>query len=854
MVTPPLPDPARWKRVTQITAEALDLPPEERSSWLRDACADDEALRREVESLLAADAGAGRFLETAAIARDGAAEAVVGVARESLGLVAGRRVGPYRIVRELGHGGMGVVYLAERADLAFEKEVAIKVVRGGFPRELALQRFRDERRILATLDHPNIARLLDGGALADGLSYFVMEYVDGVALDAYCEAAELPVTERLRLFGQVCAAVQYAHQRLVIHRDIKSRNILVTVTGTPKLLDFGIAKFLDRELADGQQTQTALRTFTPDNASPEQIRGEPVTVSTDVYSLGILLYRLLTGRGPYRADLKTETAMLRAVCDEEPVRPSDAVANPRRRRELCGDLDLIVLKALRKDAGRRYASVEQLAQDVERHLDRLPILAAPDEWSYRSRKFVRRHWASVGATAAVIVALGAGAATTWWQAQRAERRFNDVRQLAHTFIFDIHDEVEKLPGSTTARKLLVTNALTYLDSLATEAGGDASLQRELATSYERMADVLGRPHMANLGDLHGALAAYRKAQAARERLLTADPGSPDLRRDLSTTSSKMARVLHLAGDLPAGLEEARKASRIEEALVAADATPAAALRLATSYTVEGYLLGASKLTRESVDRFRQATVILEPLQSTAGVEFQMQLARTYTDFGTVLCLGAPVAGLVPDPKVCLEMFQRANAIEEPLARADPTNVRLQRSVFAGTVQIGDGFVSLGDLPSAIGYFRRACAAGERLAATDAANLQAQSDFALACERLGTSLAQTGGAAEAVGLLQRSSRTLAPVLAADPSNHGSRARAANATIGLGFAHAALAAEPGLSTDARAGHWREAKAAFHDGLVFWTEMRDNGLVPGTEGDAPDRLAREIAKCDAALARLR
>ena len=326
------------------------------------------------------------------------------------------------------------------------------------------------------------------------------------------------------------------------------------------------------------------------------------------------------------------------------------MTDARRRRDLRGDLDLIALKALRKDAERRYWSVDQLAQDVQRHLHGRPILAAPDAWSYRSRKFVRRHWVGVGATVAVIMALGAGAATTWWQAQRADRRFNDVRQLAHTFIFDIHDEVEKLPGSTTARKLLVTNALSYLDSLASEAEGDSSLQRELATSYEKMADVLGRPNTANLGDLPGALTAYRKAQAARARLLAADAGNAGLRRDLSTTSSKMARVMHLAGDLPAGLEEARKASRIEEALVASDPAPPAALRLAASYTVEGYLLGASKLTRESVDRFRGAIAILQPLQSSGGFEFRVQLARTYTDFGTLLCLGAPVPAWCPIQK------------------------------------------------------------------------------------------------------------------------------------------------------------------------------------------------------------
>jgi tetratricopeptide (TPR) repeat protein len=315
----------------------------------------------------------------------------------------------------------------------------------------------------------------------------------------------------------------------------------------------------------------------------------------------------------------------------------------------------------------------------------------------------------------------------------------------------------------------------------------------------------------------------------------------------------MARALHLAGDLSAGLEEARKASRIEEALAAADPAPAARLRLATSYTAEGFLLGASKRTRESVERFRQATAVLEPLQS-AGEEFQLQLGLTYSDFGSVLCSAAPVAGLVPDPKGCLELYRRSNAIEERLARADPSNLRLQRSVFAGAVQVGDAFVSLRDLPSAIDYFRRACAAGERLAAMDAANLQAQSDFAVACERLGTSLAQTGGAAEALRLLDRSLRILEPILAADKGNLGTRARVANTRIGLGFAHAALGVNSAFSTDVRAGHWREARAGFHDGLVFWAEMRDTGMASGTEGDIPDQLAREIAKCDEALTRRR
>ena len=218
----------------------------------------------------------------------------------------------------------------------------------------------------------------------------------------------------------------------------------------------------------------------------------------------MLLYRLLSGRSPYRGDMTTASGAARVICEEEPLRPS-ATPDLPQRRELRGDLDLIVLKALRKDTARRYTSVEQLAQDIQRHLGRLPILAAPDAWTYRTRKFVARRWLSLSAVAAVILALMAGGATTWWQAQRAERRFNDVRRLAHTFMFDIHDAIAKLPGSTEARRLLVTNALEYLDSLASEAGGDPALERELATAYEKMADVLGRPSTPNLGDVHGAL-------------------------------------------------------------------------------------------------------------------------------------------------------------------------------------------------------------------------------------------------------------------------------------------------------------------------------------------------------------
>ena len=376
----------RWTRVKQITSDALERPDSDRLPWLAEACAGDEPLRLEVESLLSAHARAGDFLETPAIAAGGAAEAVATATLPgSLPAVAGRPIGPYRIIRELGQGGMAVVYLAERADAAFEKEVAIKIVRGGPASASLTQRFFEERRILATLDHPNIARLLDGGTTEDGLPYVVMERVEGIPLDEYCEASALSLGQRLALFRQVCAAVQYAHQHLVIHRDLKARNILVTADGTPKLLDFGIAKLLEPGLAPGDETRTGYRALTLEAASPEQVRGEPMTVTSDVYSLGVLLYRLLTGQSPYGPKRRTDADLTRAICEEIPVRPS--VAAPiERRRQLRSELDAIVLKALRKEPERRYPSVQDFSEDVRRHLEGRPVSARKDTLGYRAGK------------------------------------------------------------------------------------------------------------------------------------------------------------------------------------------------------------------------------------------------------------------------------------------------------------------------------------------------------------------------------------------------------------------------------------------------------------------------------------
>jgi len=388
----------RWQQIETVFHIVLDCAPEKREALLDSACNGNTEVRAEVESLLAA------YPETG-FTRDQAFQDAVKLLEKSVEHVQpGRQIGPYRIVREIGRGGMGVVYLAARADEVIERLVAIKVIRRGLATDDVIQRFRSERKILATLDHPNITRLLDDGTAEDGLSYFVMEYIEGEPIDRYCDARKLNVTERLKLFQGVCAAVHYAHQNLVIHCDLKPCNVLVTKEGIPRLLDFGIAKLLAPEGAP-DATSTNARPLTPEYASPEQVRGEPITTASDIYSLGVLLYCLLTGRRPYRGVLSSATEIEAAICREVVERPSLAVVResslgpgvaagagttPRSvsatregtpnklRRRLTGDLDNIILMALRKEPQRRYASVEQLSLDITRHLEHLPLRVRPN--------------------------------------------------------------------------------------------------------------------------------------------------------------------------------------------------------------------------------------------------------------------------------------------------------------------------------------------------------------------------------------------------------------------------------------------------------------------------------------------
>ncbi|HWW82427.1 MAG TPA: protein kinase, partial [Vicinamibacterales bacterium] len=500
--------PERWLQIKAVLDTALDLPDHDRLSYLTRACGPDTSLRREVESLLEAHGRGDVVIEDLAVAFPGAAFAgatefaLSGAADDTYSAHPShesteRQIGAYRVVREIGHGGMGTVFLAARADEAFRRQVAIKLVSRGPISDDAVQRFQSERQILADLDHPNIARLLDGGTTDDGAPYLVMEYVEGQTITEYCDARSLRTTDRLNLFRDVCAAVEYAHRRRVVHRDIKPGNILVTPDGVPKLLDFGIAKILSPNDGDGQSHQT-VQLLTPDYASPEQMTGKPITVTSDIYSLGVLLYELLSGHRPYRVDSRIPTALARAICDEQPEAPSTAIArvedvpsttgagmvrltpervsgtrdNPpeKLRRRLAGDLDRIVLMALRKQPERRYRSVEQFSDDIARHMSGLPVVARHDSLVYRGGKFAARHPLATAAALLLTVATLFGAAAFFGTI--------DVRALAIRA-----GDVLSRPALAFAKRDWL--AIADFDNRTKEDLFDSSLNTALAVSLEQ---------------------------------------------------------------------------------------------------------------------------------------------------------------------------------------------------------------------------------------------------------------------------------------------------------------------------------------------------------------------------------
>ncbi len=725
------------------------------------------------------------------------------------------RIGAYRLVRELGQGGMGAVYLAMRDDDVFHKRVALKILKRGMDTESIVRRFRTERQILAGLDHPNIARLLDGGTTTDGLPYLVMEFVEGMPLGEYAESRQIDTNARLQLFRLLCGAVQYAHQSLVIHRDIKPANVLVSQDGVPKLLDFGIAKLLNAELS-GQSltavTVPGLQLMTPEYASPEQVRGEQVTTATDVYSLGILLYELLTGRRPYRLTSRAVPEIVRVVCESEPLRPSVAVTRPldagdtdtpattgtvelrlrhspdtqRLRRRLEGDLDNIVMKAISKEPSRRYVSVEQLAEDVRRHLAGLPVLARHDTIGYRTAKFVRRHRGAVTAAATVFMALIASVIGIGWQARvaraeraRAEQRFNDVRSLASAFLFDVHDAVKDLAGSTPARRLIVQKGIEYLDKLAADAGDRADLRRELGAGYVRVGDVQGRPLNPNLGDSTGALASYQKAVALYASLGVTSASPVDLRREASVAYLRLSELLAATGDTKAAMEAVRTGlDLVRDTASDLAASPAARRDLVVGYSRYGDMLAATGNTTDALEYHRLALGMMQALAATAPDDLAnlRQLGVAHHKVGNIL--GNPNYPNIGDHAGALAEMRQSVAVFDRASARYPDNAMFKRNLAVARSNAADILTALGRRDEALAEERQALLTYEAQEREDPTNAAARNDLAMAFYKQAEMLDADGRTSDALAPLERAAMLQDQLAAADPGN--ARARAETAT--------------------------------------------------------------------------
>jgi eukaryotic-like serine/threonine-protein kinase len=589
-VNTPTPGHADWQQIKALFDQVLALPPARRREFLLAVTADD-AVRGEVISLLAhADAA-----EVEDALEPPSAEA--SLLESPAQAMEGQRLGPWTLTGTLlGQGGMGEVHRARRTDGAYDGEAAIKILKRGMDSAALLARFAQEQRALARLNHPHIARLFDAGLTPDHRPYFVMELVEGQAIDRAAQG--LPLERRLALFLQLADAVAYAHRQLLLHRDLKPSNVLVDGQGRVKLLDFGIAKALNADDTDAATTQHGQRPFTPHYASPEQVRGEPVGTGTDIYSLGVLLYQLLTGLRPYGRDATTPQAAARSVLEEAPTKPSSLspglVADPQwlaTRRRLVGDLDNILLKALEKPLERRYPSVDALAADIQAYLGGYPVSARPAGVAYLLSKFVARNrWAvlagalggiglATGLAAALlqgraaaalgVLGLAGGLGISLVQARQAtvardlaRARFEDLRGLAHAVLFDYHNLVEPLGGSTPVRKRLVEDALTYLDRLKAGAPRDRDVRREIGMAYHTVGFVqrngFRRPH---LGDTEGALRSYERSIAILRELVDEDDSDEASAYELALALSARAGVLGQdmqLGPARLGLDEAAR--------------------------------------------------------------------------------------------------------------------------------------------------------------------------------------------------------------------------------------------------------------------------------------------------------
>ncbi|HTA66612.1 MAG TPA: protein kinase [Xanthomonadaceae bacterium] len=798
-------------------------------------------------------------------------------------LAAGARVGAWRVLRVIGRGGMGEVYLAERADASFDKQVALKLVQGMMT-PAAHARFASEKQALARLEHPHIARLIDAGETERGWPYLVMEYVDGLPVDHYL--ADHGVEEVLRIFLQVCDAAAYAHRQLVLHRDIKPSNILVDGEGDAKLLDFGIAKLL--QSTEGTEvSQTVERAYTPEYASPEQVFGRPIGVASDIYSLGVLLYRLLTGLPPYRVDPGDTAGLVRALNEDTVVAPSRAmlgdttqIGGPRRKRarQLAGDLDTIVRTALKKQPEQRYASVDAFADDIRHHLANEPIRARPDSLGYRARKFMRRNAIAVAATVAVVLALVAGLVVSVWQARIAEheravaeRRFEDVRTLAHAMLYDLNDELVKIPGTTPARKMLAQEAQAYLQKLSAENDASLPLRNELAAAWLRVGDVQGGGGT-NLGDVKGALKSYAQARQESESVLRVAPhddraqylhaqillhqasalyqsnaladagrtdeqalkewtalaakGDPDGTFGIARAQEGLANVMFWTNKLQAALDDYTQAQATMERVGPGKDQRTYELFIGQSLQDRGYTEGWLNHPQRARDLLQQSIARLQKWsQAHPGDQTAIRmLAFSWMDLGDNMTN-------LPDKQPMLDAYIRYRAMLAQLAAADPADVTARRQVALGDQKLGDAYFDVHRYDLALASYTKARDAELAIAAHDASDDTTRGDLAQSWYNIGSTQKALGDRAAAEVAYRQSLALRQSFVDQDP--HAAMLRRDLAVVQADLAE--VLADPQDACRHR---------LISDAL--WQQLVTEGSAPPSDHDSLTRVHKAAAAC--------
>jgi tetratricopeptide (TPR) repeat protein len=708
----------RWQRLEAIFDEVTAVPVGERSARLDKLCAGDRELHEEASSLL-----------RAAEEEEHVTDSFVPPAPREAGAAdphIGRRTGPYELMRLLGRGGMGAVYLARRADGQFEQQVAVKVIDLPLAGSLFRERFRQERQILAGLAHPFIARLLDGGVSEDGELYLAMEYADGLPIQKYCAALALDLRARIELFRKVSTAVRFAHQNLVVHRDLKPDNILVLEDGTPKLLDFGTAKLVTPEegAAEGEFTRQGFHSFTPQYASPEQVLGQPISTASDTYSLGVLLFLLVTGEMPYELKEFSTAEMVRVICERQPPKPSEKAA----RGMVDSDIDAIVLKALRKEPEARYSSADQLIADLDAYLAGRAVAAHQGSLRYRAGKFARRNKLALAAAGLLAATLAAGLAGVLWQARianverrKAEARVEDLRKLSNSLLTEIDGAIQKIPGSTEAQKLLVSVVLEHLDRAAKDAAGDPQLELDLANAYTRLGNVQGNASWQNIGDVQGALASMDKAISIARTMVRRQPGNA-----------------------------------------------AATLALGSAQASRSNILFGSGRTGEAVATMRSAVATYERLASRPGatVDALMGATSAYASLGDQLgqggsaSLGDPVAALAAYHKM-LEMMERA-------ARFDPGSPLTLRATAIGHAKVATAIAET-DPAAALTEYRKAIDGMNALPPENRKSLNNRRALSYFFQKNAAALREVGRYREALSYLAQAKAIDLLFFAADPND-------------------------------------------------------------------------------------